>query len=155
MAADVGTTVVGVFGNRELAREAAEELRRAGFAPEQMSLAFQEAPPAAPTTEAADTGDRASGPPTVGTGAGIGMLSGAALFGLAAGGPAGLLAGALVGGLLGAFIDLGIPETDARFYGEQVEAGRAVLTVRAGGRAAEAAEILLRCEAEEVRPPAG
>jgi hypothetical protein len=56
----------------------------------------------------------------------------------------GIALGAVAGGFLGAMIALGIPEEDARHYQQEFEAGRIIITVRAGDRIMEALEILRR-----------
>lgn len=132
------SSVVGTFMDRGIAEAAMEELREMGFGAE-VGLA-------APSVPA----QGASGPPTWETGAGVGLLTGASVGGLAAGLP-GVVAGGLAGGLIGALIDLGVPETDARFFHDEYQAGRTVVIVRAGERAAEAAEVLRRYGAKEVR----
>ena len=49
--------------------------------------------------------------------------------------------GAAAGGIAGALIGWGVPEEDARFYEEEVKAGRYVVTVH-GSRAADARTVL-------------
>jgi hypothetical protein len=137
MTTDTPSTAIGVFGSREQADAAVAELRAAGFAGSQIGIG-------AGPTEARE----ASGPPTWESGGALGGLSGAALGGLAAG-PAGMLGGALVGLLLGALLDLGIPEQDARWYADEAEAGRIVVTVRTEGRYADAHDVLLRHGGQE------
>jgi hypothetical protein len=132
------TTAVGVFTDRDQADQAVAELRRAGFASDQVQLT------AKPATAGQDT-PGASGPPNWETGAGYGLLAGACLG--AVGGPAGMLALGVGGMLIGALIDLGIPETDARFYSDQVEAGYLMVTVRADNRYDQAQAILHHCGA--------
>jgi hydrogenase maturation factor len=56
----------------------------------------------------------------------------------------GAIAGTAVGGIFGAMTGLGISEDEARFYEREFQSGRAIVAVRPAGRAAEAAEILLR-----------
>ncbi len=141
MTTSVSTTAVGVFPNREQADRAIAELRQAGFPDDKIQVALQRNP---------ETGSGPSGPPTWETGAGICMMTGA-IFG-AAGGAPGMLAGALGGALLGAFIDLGIPETDARFFNDEVQQGSIVVAVPAGDRYAEASAILRRHGAREAPP---
>jgi uncharacterized membrane protein len=138
------TIVVGVFPSTEEAQRAVNDLRLAGFRGEDIGVAAkrEEGPQ--------DPGCRSETGVTVGTGAGVGTLAGAALGGLAAG-PPGMLGGAVVGGLLGTFIDLGIPEDSACFYRDQVQAGRTVVTVRADWRADEASDLLRRHGAQDVR----
>jgi len=52
--------------------------------------------------------------------------------------------GAGVAGLVGALIGAGIPEEEAQYYQSEFEAGRAIVTVTANGRADEATAILRR-----------
>lgn len=73
--------------------------------------------------------------PAVGVAIAGGIL--ASLFG-------GTLAGMAVGGILGALKGLGVSENEARFYEKQFHDGKAIVAVRAGPRAAEAADILAR-----------
>lgn len=129
---------VGVFDSRAQADRAVQDLRAAGFE--------------ARTEPVSGNGPgEVSGTPTWENGAGVGGLTGAALGGLAAG-PPGMAAGALTGLLLGTLIDLGIPEQDARWYSDEAESGRTVVTVRTEGRADEVWAILGRHGA---RQPAG
>jgi hypothetical protein len=136
----MSATVTGVFASAEQADRAVHELRRAGFAAEEIGV----------LQLATDAGCRSEGGVTVGTGAGVGLLAGASLGGLAGAAP-GMVAGAAVGGVLGALIDLGIPEDAACFYKGEAEAGRAVVLVRAAGRSAEAIDILWLNGGQEVR----
>jgi hypothetical protein len=53
-------------------------------------------------------------------------------------------AGAATGGVLGALVGLGVQEEEATFYKEEFDAGRTLVTVRAGERASEAAEVFRR-----------
>ncbi len=66
-----------------------------------------------------------------------------------------MAAGAVAGTLLGALIDLGVPETSARFYHDEVEAGGTVVLVHAGDRGAEARAILCQHGAREANLPVG
>jgi hypothetical protein len=52
--------------------------------------------------------------------------------------------GAVLGGVAGALIGLGIPESEARYFDEGFRKGGMLVTVKAGNRATEAAEILER-----------
>ena len=81
--------------------------------------------------------------------AGLGVLSGVVpVIGPAiAGGTLGVIltnaaAGAGLGGLAGALIGAGIPEDEARYYQDEFEGGRAIVTVHPEGRADEAKAIL-------------
>ena len=52
--------------------------------------------------------------------------------------------GAGVGGLVGALVGAGIPEDEARYYQDEFEAGRTIVTVQANGRADDAIAIFRR-----------
>lgn len=148
--------IIALFNTQVLANAAIRDLEVNGFASEKVGLVVKDmdggtvvSPEAdaalrpAHTTEDAVAGGLIGG--TVGaflaaTGAlvipGIGpFISGGILVALIGGG-----AGWLVGGLAG----LGIPEEDARYYQEQVEDGRSLVTVIADGLEEDAVRILLR-----------
>ena len=147
MSSILQTTIVVIFDDPEDARQAVAELRQAGFRDDQVGVAMrgprtqQGKAPAETTASAAD-------------GMGIGLFAGASLGGLAGGTLLGLVSGGIVGGLLGAFIGMGIPEEDARYYQEELEAGRTIVTVQAEERQDEVIT-LLRCHGgREATPPA-
>lgn len=167
MAITERSTVVGVFEHREQAERALEELRRAGFDDDQMGFALRggDVPDGIRETQADDdTGARA------GEGAVTGMVTGGLIGGLLAAGASllipgvgpvigggilatvlgGAAAGAAAGGLLGALTGMGVPEEEARYYEREFEAGRTIMTVRAGERAGEAAGIMRRYGAYDV-----
>ncbi len=62
--------------------------------------------------------------------------------GLLAGVLGGAAAGAAAGGLIGALAEMGIPEDEAKYYNEEFESGRTLVTVKADGRYDEARRIL-------------
>lgn len=126
-------SVSGVFHDADQARKAVLELREAGFADDRITVVGRQ--------PRADSGP--SGPPTFETGAGMGMLTGASLGGLVTAGLPGLLVGGVAGGLIGSLIDLGIPETDTRFFSDEA-AGGGILVVVRGDRLDEAADLLRR-----------
>ena len=81
--------------------------------------------------------------------AGLGVLAGVIpVVGPAiAGGTLGVIlsnaaAGAGIAGLVGALIGAGVPEHEAKYYHDEFEAGRTIVTVTADGRADEAMAIL-------------
>jgi heat induced stress protein YflT len=139
-------TIIGVFDGPNHAETALNELRAAGFAPEQISVVAKDT---RETTDlVADTG--MGGGEGVATGAVLGGITGGVLGWLvgigalaipgigpivAAGALATTLGGAAIGaaagGLLGALVDLGVPEEDARIYESSVRAGSILLTVNA------------------------
>jgi hypothetical protein len=158
--------VVGVFHDLQAARNAVEELRRAGFDEDQIGVAAREGMSVAQTDTAA-TGSRWEEGAVAGvaTGAGVGALwaVGIAAHVLPPLGPVilgGLLAsvaasaagGATVGGLVGALVGLGVPEHEARYYESEFHAGRTLVSVRAPGRYEEASAILRRHGAAEADP---
>jgi uncharacterized protein (TIGR02271 family) len=152
-----GTTVVGVFEDREDARAAIEGLKDAGFSGDAISIL---SPDKQATQEIAeDTGTHAgSGAATgalaggilggvggwlVGIGAlaipGIGPFIAAGAFATAIGGAA---LGAGVGAIAGALVGMGVPEEHAEYYEGEAKAGKTLVTVRAGDRYDDAQQIL-------------
>jgi hypothetical protein len=170
--------VVGVFDNRVDAEQGVDELKRLGFRDDQIGFAMRDAPrteaeaPAAaragelPASEEETEAGRDAAKGVVSGGV-VGGVLGALATGLIPGvGPvvaAGLLAGiiggaavgAAAGGLIGSLVGLGLSEEEARYYQQQFESGRAVVTVNAGARAAEAQEALHRFGATDVQHPQG
>jgi hypothetical protein len=154
-------TVVGVFHDREAARKAVEELRRAGFREDQIGVVSRDVAATTMTGEAYGSGTSSAWEEGAATGAAAGAGVGALwALGIAAGvlpplGPViagGLLAsvlasaagGAAVAGVVGALIGLGIPEEEAKYYDNEFQSGRTLVTVQAPGRYEEADEILRR-----------
>lgn len=126
-------TAVAVFDDLAQADGAIRELRQKGFAEGQVHL-----------ISGVEEGRRqVENPSTAGAAqeAGIGMLVGASVGGLAGLAP-GAAVGAIAGGLLGAFIGLGVPSEEARYYQDQLRAGRVLVAVNAPGRYEEAAAVL-------------
>jgi len=150
-------TAVGVFDDRVHAEKAVEELRGAGFWNDQIGIAVRSDDIKTPLV-AGDDAETTAGGATAGalTGGAFGAVLGALVSGLLpgvgwiiAGGiltgiVGGAAVGAAAGGLLGALIGMGLSEEEARYYEQQLQAGRTVVTVRADGRSAEAAKILGR-----------
>jgi hypothetical protein len=160
MATTDRSTVVGVFQDWGWAERAIDELHHAGFTDREIGILTPGglvAPALTPTgVLEKNAGDAAvRGAISGGT---IGALAGAVATGLIPGvGPViagglllGILGGAAAGAALGTFaapfIALGVSEDEARHYHDQFAAGRTILVVRAGDRAAEAREILRRFE---------
>ena len=159
MAVAVQTTAVGVFHNHSQAESAVQELLRAGFAQQQIGVAVRQpagppvGPPVAEGSHAGEGGVAGVVTGTVlggllGAGAvaaglipGVGPVIGAGLLAALASGAA---AGAVAGGLIGTLIGLGIPEEEAHYYQGEFEAGRTIVTVKAGSRYDEAVGILRR-----------
>jgi hypothetical protein len=154
----VRPNVVGVFPDRGWAERAIDELHHHGFTRQQIGVVM----PGRGVVEA-HTGtevleDNAGTAAVAGAAAGgtLGAIAGALAMGLIPGvGPvlaggllAGILGGAAAGAALGTFagpfVALGFTEDEARDYQEQFQAGRSIVVVHAGDRAAEARDILRR-----------
>jgi hypothetical protein len=152
------TTVVGVFDDRTHAENAVAELCASGFTAEQIGFLVRDGDTAVQPPPG-ERGDRTGQGAAVGAVAGGtlgGLLGAALLLGLVPGvGPAlagGLLLGALGaaatgavgGGVVGALVGMEIPEEDAHRYARAFHSGQTLVTVRAGGRAADATAVLRR-----------
>lgn len=162
----MSTLVTGIFSSRAAAEHAADELTRAGFAADDVSLLMSE------TTQGREFAVKRStkAPEGAAAGATIGGAIGAIAAGLAAvgsiavpglalvaAGPVvaaltGLGAGAAAGGLTGALVGLGIPEHEAKFYDQELRGGGILVGVYAhDDRARQARDILNAAGAEKVR----
>ena len=158
--------ITGLFHSRESAELAAEELVKAGFAPDDISLLMSD------TTQGREFAIKKStkAPEGAATGAAVGGTLGAVAAGLAAvatltipglqilaAGPVvaaltGLGAGAAAGGLTGALIGLGIPEHEAKFFHGELERGGILLGVYShDDRTKMAKEVLESAGAEKIR----
>ncbi len=151
------STVVGVFREREQAREAIEALKDGGFAPETISILSPDKQATQDIAE--DTGTHAGSAAATGAVAGgvlggiggwllgigalaipgIGPFIAAGAFATALGGAA---IGAGVGAIAGALAGMGVPKEDAEYYEGEVKSGRTLVTVRADGRYDEAQRLL-------------
>jgi len=156
-ASQARSTVVGVFEDRRKADEAVSDLLKAGFRKDQIGVAMRQSEGSDATQDADDSHAGSGAVAGALTGLGLGALAG---LGVLAGvipvvGPAiaaGTLgvvlsnaaAGAGIAGLVGALIGAGVPEHEAKYYHEEFEAGRTIVTVTADGRADEATAILRR-----------
>jgi len=144
------STVVGVFNSRAEAERAVADLKRAGFKEDEISLVGKndrgegnKAGAGATTGAAIGAGAAALTSlgitfaiiPAIGPVLALGPLAAALLS--AAG-------GAAAGGIIGALIGLGIPEHEAKYYEGELQAGRYLVTVKAGSRYDEAWAILRR-----------
>jgi hypothetical protein len=156
-----GTTdraIVGVFDDRQMAERAVDELQRAGFADDQIGFVIRGADDVrgGMIVDAEGTKDGKGAVTGAVTGGMLGGILAAAIAVLIPGvGPVvaggvmaaffgGAIAGTAVGGIFGAMTGLGISEHEARYYEQEFNAGRAIVAVRAGTRAAEAADLLTR-----------
>jgi hypothetical protein len=141
-------TVVGVFDDPRHAEMALNELKNAGFAPDQVSVVARDTRETQDMVERSDMqGAETTGATTgaflggitggiagwlVGIGAlaipGIGPIVAAGALATTLGGAA---IGAVAGGLIGALVGAGIPEEDARGYETHVKEGRILITAQA------------------------
>ncbi|MBU6389243.1 DUF1269 domain-containing protein [Patescibacteria group bacterium] len=159
--------LIAAFPTHASADSAVHELEALGYTPADLSIITQnthtevhqstdENPP-----EGAISGAVAGG--AVGGLAGLLASAGIvpALAGMLIGGPiaaalaataiSGAATGALAGGLIGAFVQLGVPEENARYYDTIVRAGGAVLVVPIhNGDEAEVRTVLNSHEAQQI-----
>ena len=152
------TTLVGVFEDRLAAERAVDELEQSGFSADQVGFAIRGADVAAGgmITDEEGAKDARGAVAGAATGAGVGAVLGAAAALLIPGvGPViaggvlamafgGAIAGTAIGGIFGAMTGLGVSEDEARLYQREFEQGKALVAVKAGPRAADAAQILRR-----------
>lgn len=159
------STVVGVFENREDARDAIEALKDDGFAAETISILSPDKQATQQIAE--DTGTHAgAGAATgavtggllggiggwlLGIGAlaipGVGPFIAAGAFATALGGAA---IGAGIGAIAGALMGMGVPEEHAKYYEGEAKAGKTLVTVRADTRYDDAQRILREYGAYDV-----
>lgn len=160
----VHPVVIGIFTERAQAECAEKELRRAGFKENQLGVAMRDEGNRDARAEGGEQGNKAGEGATKGlvTGGVVGgLLAAAAAMLLPGVGPvlaggilatmvAGAATGAVAGGVLGSLVGLGIPEEEARYYEQQFEAGRIIMTARANGRHEEATRILRSCGSYDI-----
>ena len=160
-------TVVGVFDGPNHAEMALNELKGAGFTPEQVSVVARDNRETREMVESTGMGGEGTGTGAfLGgiTGGVLGWLVGIGALAIPGIGPivaAGALAttlggaalGAVAGGLIGALTDMGVPEEHARGYEENVRQGSILLTVSANSdqQARQAHQIFERHGGGDVR----
>lgn len=159
MANDTLGTVIGVFEDQNMARRAVDDLKSAGFNDDQIGFAVRNGKDGEQVSDSAsqDAGNVGGGAATGAIGGGVlgGIIGAAASLLIPGFGPViagGILAatlggaalGAAAGGILGALTGMGVPEEEARYYQGEFEAGRTIVTVKAGDREQEAVGILRR-----------
>jgi hypothetical protein len=152
------TTLVCVFEDRYEAERAVDELETAGFRHDELGYAIrgEDAVRGGMITDTVGAKD--------GRGAATGAITGGVVGGVLAAavalvlpgvGPVlaggvlasffgGAIAGTAVGGILGAMRGLEISEDEAKFFETKFHEGKAIVAVKPGNRATEAAEILRR-----------
>lgn len=161
------STVAGLFTDRAEAERAINDLKAAGFSPDQIGVAMRDRTEQGALVE--DTGTSAAeGAVTGAVGGGllgglVGLLVGigalaipgigpviaggalASAFGLAGGtAVAGAGIGAAAGGLVGALVGMGIPHDEAQHFDRGFREGGVLLTINAGNKVMDALAILER-----------
>ena len=163
-------TVAGVFNEHRHAEMALNELKEAGFTPDQVSVVAKDTRETQSMVEHSNMAGAETSGATAGaflggiTGGIAGWLVGIGALAIPGIGPivaAGALAttlggaavGAVAGGLLGALVGAGIPEDDARDYETHVSEGRILITAQAasGQQAQEARDAFERHGGTDVR----
>lgn len=148
--------LVAVFDDRLEAERAVDELEQIGFAHGDVGFALRgsDVTFGGMVTDAVGTKDDRGAVTGAVTGGLVGGLLGAAAALVIPGvGPvvaAGVLAtslgyataGVAIGGILGAMTGAGLSEDEAQYYEKQFHAGKAIVTVAAVGREAEASAVL-------------
>jgi hypothetical protein len=151
-------TLFTAFDDRDEAQLAVDELHQAGFSGQEIGFAIRgtDAVAGGMITDAEGAHDAEGAAKGATAGAVIGGILGAVAFaaipgvgpvmlgGMLAGLAGGAAAGAATGGIYGAMSGLGASEEEAVFYQREFEAGKAIVTVNACERRAEAEEILHR-----------
>jgi len=157
------STVVGLFDHQTEAEAAITALKAAGFPEKDIGVAMRDRTSQGELVEGTGTqvAEGATGGAVGGgvVGGVIGLLGGLGALAIPGLGPifaagwlgstlAGAGIGAAAGGIIGGLVGLGIPENEARHFEEGVKEGRILVTVKAEERAAEAADILTRHNAD-------
>jgi uncharacterized protein (TIGR02271 family) len=152
-------TIVGVFNDREDARNAIRALRDAGFREDQIGVASsnREGLRSVDDDEGEESYAGEGAAAGLATGAGLGALWGLGILAgvlpaigpaIAGGTLAALLSSAAVGaaaaGLAGTLVGMGISKEEAEYYESEMKAGRTIVTVHADTRRDEALTILRR-----------
>ncbi|MBV9156088.1 MAG: general stress protein [Acidobacteriaceae bacterium] len=161
------TAAFGIYASREMAENAVDRLRGAGFRNEDISVLLQdnvgtkdfahEKHTKAPegTTTGVVAGGVIGG--TIGLLAGIGILAIPGLGPLIAAGPiiaalTGIGSGGVVGGIIGALVGMGIPEYEAKRYEGRIKEGGILLSVHCDDAdwTSKAKELLRETGAEDI-----
>jgi len=152
------TTLVSVFEDRLEAERAVDELEQFNFKHDEIGYAIRgsDAVRGGMITDTAGAKDGRGAVAGAITGGVVGgVLAAAVALVLPGVGPVlaggvlasffgGTIAGTAVGGILGAMRGLEISEDEAKFFEQKFHEGKAIVAVKAGPRALEAAEILRR-----------
>ena len=149
--------VVGVFPEDTQAKQAIDDLRRAGFNDDEMGFLTRAGVIESPGDVGASVTTGAVSGGVVGgvLGAAVSLLIpgfGPALAGgILAATLGGAALGATAGGIIGTFTGMGASEREAHFYQKELEAGRTIVTVKAPSGYGEAEAILRRNGATDAK----
>ena len=138
MAMTQNSITIGVFSTMEQAKQAIQELQRAGFSDEELGF-LTRADTVTPSSN--EVGAQAATVALEGSVLG-GVLGAVAALLIPGFGPAiaggvlvatlgGAALGATAGGVIGVLTGMGFSQEDAHFYQRELEKGRAILTVKA------------------------
>jgi hypothetical protein len=161
------TAVFGLYHSRLQAELSVEQLLRAGFSNDDVSVLMQDSQSTkefaheknTKAPEGATTGVAAGGAVggTLGLLAGIGALAIPGVGPFIAAGPimatlAGLGVGGAVGGLIGALVGMGIPEYEAKRYAGRIKEGGVLLSVHCNtsDEIARAKQLLKQTGAQDI-----
>jgi hypothetical protein len=158
-------TIGALFTSRDEAEQAINALKDRGFRGDQIGIAMRDRTQQGELME--DTGSKAAAGATTGAVGGgllggiVGFLVGVGALAIPGIGPivsAGVLTatlgtvgattlagagiGVAAGGIVGALVGMGIPENEAKYFDTGFRKGHVLVTVNAGDRSAEAAEVL-------------
>jgi uncharacterized membrane protein len=144
-------TIAHVYDDYESAKEAYEDLKKAHYSEDNISIVGRGSEQGEVAPKGAPTGATLGGV----AGAGAGLLAGLGLIIIPGIGPivaagviattlAGTATGALAGGLLGALVEYGISKDQASVYAEAVRRGGSLVSVQADERKAEEADSIMR-----------
>ena len=161
MAMTQSSVAVGVFSDLAQARQAIDELRRAGFNDDEIGF-LTRAGTIEPENEqgARIAADAAGGGLVGGTIGAVAALlipgfgpaiAGGILIATLSGAAIGAAAGSIIGSLTG----MGVPEEEAHFYQKELEAGRPIVTVKSASGQDEAVAILRRNGAYDATTQSG
>ena len=161
MAMTQHTVAVGVFPEQAQARQAVDELRRAGYSEDEIGYLAR----ASTTDTGSDKVARAANDTVEGgiIGGTAGALAALLIPGFGPAIAGGLLLatlggaaiGAAAGGIIAAFTGMGVTEEDARYYQQELEAGRTIVTVKTTSGYDEALAILRRNGAYDATTQSG
>lgn len=148
--------IIAAFDDRRAALDAVKDMERAGISRDDIGFVVrgEDVARGGMLTDADGAKDRNGALTGMATGATLGGILAAAAAvlvpgvgpvlagGILSAGIGGAVAGTAIGGLIGAMAGLGVSEEEAAYYQSQFDNGKAIVAVRNGGSAAQAAQSL-------------